>query len=687
MVGILVLFVLKTTDEKGQVNEKYQFMQKLQVKHVGELFKSFYHIQDESQPVITENTTVSALRDACTRALKNRLNPHALREILRCATHRLNLEFNEVMSLTPDQHVAVPYIDGDILRQDMTYMPYETIMAFYDGAGVDKLRLLIILDVYYKIKIAYLEAYIPTITSNENGYLEYENHQLFSSHFRRDALKFLLLDDSKYTAEVVLKNTTDLAYNIELSTPFIRDLAHYKLEKLARVEKVAKADDRPNIEQNNAAPARQTRQPKPKSHAKKSQSKSKGHAKKNSSRSTEQTQSNFDPQEDLSHVFDKFIKQFGSIYLLQLAPGWSTCRAEVKSLLHVNNLDLASQLIDDWMHDALLDENAESTPFKISIFEAIFYKALIEKSRQNYDSALTMLNILKNYRVSQTCQAVYAEQTQQILCEEALIYELKNQPENAERCFAEAASRAEERGMVCFPSAFHQAKNPSSRGDLASYAFYTAYLEQLAPMAIDDYSLPYVHEFYNILLQHHVLSGISGTFQRIAGHATAAKSSLNPNAQAVHVINLLLNTRFDERSFDTKLELLLLHAKTKATLHFDSYTKQSRDAVLQAIKQLKAYDLPDAIQAELQQLQTMMDLTGSQTQRLKMKAGREKGIQKLAGGSHQEEFSNTLFQTMQRFSAGPGNSEEQKMLSAFAQFIQQKMEEAPPEAAHRPLGR
>ena len=192
-------------------------------------------------------------------------------------------------------------------------------------------------------------------------------------------------------------------------------------------------------------------------------------------------------------------------------------------------------------------------------------------------------------------------------------------------------------------------------------------------MAIDDYSLPYVHKFYYILLQHHVLSGIADTFQRIAGHAIAAKSSLNPNAQAADVINLLLNTRFDERSFDTKIELLLLDAKTKATVHFDSYTKQSRDDVLESIKTLKKYPLTPYLTEEIHQLETMLTLTQNTRERLARKEARGSGAQRRLGGSHQEGLPNAFFQAMQGVSQTTGDSKEQEVLSAFAKFLQEKM--------------
>ncbi len=549
-----------TDSQKSRLDEKYQLFQELQVKDLIEMFKSFHNLRvDEKEPDVSLDKYETFLR----QELKNAGNNlEVLSNLLRKATCRLNLVTSSIFPSAMERMTAFSYIDGKILANVFDYISESDLDAFDAN---NKLKLLLILDLYYKIKVDYLDAYMQVI--NDKELIEFFKNERFASQFRKDAYRFLLLDNSSYAREDIVRNCDDLLQSTELSTPLIHDLVLRKLQNLPVDEKLEVSD----VEVPVVEKAVESSQVMIVSKVKSSSNKPK-----------------IDILEDL-------IAEFGSMYILQSAPGWSELRSRCKTLIVGEDYEPALSEINAWLYNALQDEEAETISYKRSIFEALFYRATIEKLRGNYIDALSILDVLSNYVVPQTYRRTYCEQVQQILCERGAIYKLQQRLEEANACFVDAIEIAKSQNLICFPSVLQIDNEEKEVGSLEEYLQkYIKYLENLPPILIDDYSLPYFHEFYTNIMDNLSVTGLINlnkiSLLLSGGRAnTSDNTSVNHLKTALKIGKLLLNTRFDERSYVTKKEIILLLAKVATSLNLDLVDSYYHKEALFYVNELEKY--------------------------------------------------------------------------------------------------
>lgn len=585
-----------TTTQKAKIDEKYQLFQQLQVKDLIEVFRSFHNLRENTEePEVHLDSYETYLRKELNKPGNNF---ESLSNLYRKATARLNLIINLVFPSAGAQMTSFAYVDGKILYQNIEYINSFDLETLTESS---KLKLLLILDLYYKIKMVYLDAYISVLADSDKSLVEFLQNERFASQFRKDAYRFLLLDDKNYAKDSLLKNCEDLQKSVEMSTPLINDLVLAKLHKLSLIEEQIFIEPEEITVENPPLPTKFMPVSKTKPASQK-------------------------PKVD---IIEDLIAEFGSMYILQAAPGWSELRARCKVLLQNADYETAWNEIDNWLYCALQDEEAETISFKRSIFEAIFYRAVIEKLRGNYHSALNILEILNNYVVPPAYKSTYYEQTTQILCEKGAIYKLQQREQEASKSYQQAYDIFGSQNKICFPSLVHFADEILKLVNFdESLQSFIEYLETLSPILIDDYSLPYLHEFYINMLYICFDKGTpSLKFSRLfAGRDNQKPLDIDSKKYintAIKIGKLLLNTRFDERTLNNKIRLLRIVAQSAMILSCDMQDASSYQEALHFTRELEQYSSVPGVAEDIAFLKTSLEKNSTIERRMHNKMSME----------------------------------------------------------------
>ena len=556
-----------TDNQRKTITEKIDAFKSFQVRDLVELFKSFGPTREEGvEPELNDNQYDVYLR----KAIENINDDEKVcADLYYKATARLNLVVRSVFPSLAERRVAVPYIDGMILPEAMDFVRGTDFVEFYDNNNL-RLQLLITLQVYYKIKIKYLEVFSKNKSGTEHA--DYLLDERYASQFRKEAYEFILLGDSRYSIEDIRRNCGDLQGNVELSTPFIQDSLKCILENLP-------VADTSEVIEVNAAVSREDV------------------ADETIASIVSSAGDCVEKSSEKVNILESIISEYGSMYVLQEAPGWQVLRSRVKTHIRDKNFNDAKLEIDDWLYFALQDSEAETMPYKRSIFEALFYKAVLEKNVGELAKALNILEVLNDCLVPKNYVTTRFEQMQQIICEKGEIYKLCGQLEESIHCYSRASDLASAHGVPCFPSLVHCMDISTNLDKLPGFV---KYLENVLPITIDDYTLPYLHSFYleiiRVCFQEH-----GGDFYLPLESGSLSKNTpYNFMQTALKIGECLLRTRFDERSYDIRVKILLSMAKASVFIFFTDKAIHRLQKCLDYVEELEGCELDSTDAAELE---------------------------------------------------------------------------------------
>ncbi|MDP3706051.1 MAG: hypothetical protein Q8R24_09100 [Legionellaceae bacterium] len=596
-----------TQAEKNRARDKSNKYKQLSASDLFSLFQEHYPIAPSIfvGSVVFEYDTLSP--QEISRRLHHRLaicssNLDELNLLYHDAIIFLSKELNRLIPQSDYCALLVHYADADVLMEPIDGMNWDRLTDVCAHTQ-DKFHLLRAFELYYKIKIKHLNASADSISTDDHLRYEYITFLRFSSNYRQDVYRFLLLDDARLSEDIIRLNCDQILAESDYTSVLINQLVRIKLSKLSpkrdteQKESTFTSDQDidPSSDQIPSVPHKSADILSSKSVVSKSLKATK---------------------EEQQTIWATLTKQYSSQQLLPGAPGWLRCKRKMSDHLVRKEYNIAQQVLETWIQHVEQLKRA-SDLFKITLFEAKLCLLIVFRLQDDYVVALEKLNELSTLRIVPTqYETIAYHQQQTILCERGHIYlalherlsqETINYRVLACEQFEEAKRLAAEHDKLCFPALWLEIKDIDLQHDtLTHYDGLITYLEKIQPLSIDEYSLPYMHLVYRTLAQAFFKQGIVELKAMKANEALGISEVAGAHLtafieQSIKIYTLLLvcgMSQYPEQEGAIHLELATLYHQLYMIENKKGYFDEANKHYQSVMKHTQQPDDPKIKQAE-----------------------------------------------------------------------------------------